>query len=223
MAIDRAIDRLTNAVGGGSNPLDYDDFISGNAEKVTFKGELVPPYAFVYKKNLEEVYLPNAIYIGPNSFTEDTLSESIYDKEIIDLFKNLKLKKVYAPKVTNIEAFAFSSSYIQNIELGNELSIIGNFAFDNCERLFKIKLPKSVSYIKANAFTFSGLNNVDLTAFNVEDDVPILEGVFSSIFPYDNLGFKVLFSSQEVLDKFAQNNRWSGGSEYFKVADQNET
>ena len=55
--------------GGNSGQQMLDDFIAGESSIVTYNGEIVRQYSFYGKPGIEEVYLPNAIYIGHHAFS----------------------------------------------------------------------------------------------------------------------------------------------------------
>lgn len=173
-------------------------FIAGDMEYVTFEGELVPHYAFTFKKNLKEVYLPNATYIGAYAFfTEPGVCASAFDPEEQEAFDNFVLEKVVAPEVTNIENMAFihigdSVDYsLKEVITGTKLVSIGENAFTgrsglktfnfnegllvisshafSTSGIVYAKIPKTVEFVGHNAFKTSSLKVVDLTDFDINE------------------------------------------------------
>lgn len=128
------------------------------------------------------------------------------------------------------------SNFIRKIELGNNITTIGNNTFDNCVNLSSITLPNSVTTIGDHAFryctglssitlpnsvttigdhAFSGCYNVRYYDFSTFTTIPELGGinVFSSIFknPYANTKIRVPLS---LYKTWIKSEHWSDYSDY---------
>lgn len=78
-----------------------------------------------------------------------------------------KLGFVWIPKVTHIRSHAFEECDKLEHFSAPSLKRIGLKAFYGCSSLYHTTIPEGVEYISANAFTNSGLNEIELTG-NVE-------------------------------------------------------
>lgn len=224
-------EEFANDIGTIQTGGDLESFIAGTSTSVTYEGEIVRDCAFAGMSDLEEVNLPNALYIGCNAFSNfynaTIVSESTGDMH----FNNDSLQTVNMPKVTNIMQDAFNECVgLTSIELPNTLIRIGNRAFYE-SGLLTVSIPNSVLYINGSAFSFcpsltkvilpnsiiklsgeafascNSLVIIDLTAFNSSDAVLNIanERVFDNI----NSNAKFYFKDQATLDKFAAVQYWS--------------
>lgn len=218
--IEHMIKEITKEVEEGQSQGMLDEFIAGDLKKVTYNGELVPHRAFQFKKNLKEVYLPNAIYIGGSAFfNEKGVSASAFDPEEQEAFDELVLEKVIAPEITTIDNNAFLYSNIKEFIHGDKLVFIGIRAFIGCSNLTYFKLSPSVVSIGDQAFYSIPILNVDMTDFKIDDVPPTGPVGITGVFDETNSNLKFYFSSQEVLDKFASTTDWSAFASHFIVGD----
>ena len=154
-----------------------------NGPGVEFVGSL----AFCLCADLEKVQLsPNLIKIGRNAFngcealTQIELPSSITDIES-GAFQSSGLTSVVLPE--NIEVLqntVFSNcDYLESITLNDNLKAIGGYAFSGCSSLPFISIPAGVEEIENHAFmnTFS-LARVDCYAYN-----PPVIGFYTFDFP----------------------------------------
>lgn len=65
-------------------------------------------------------------------------------------------------KVTSIGGFGYSN--VSEVKLPNTIETIKGLAFKGCEKLSKINIPNSVSYIGINAFLESGITEITIPA-----------------------------------------------------------
>lgn len=79
-------------------------------------------------------------------------------------FENTPIISIANVNYTLIEDFAFSNnSEIVEVDLSaSSLMVIGTSLFENCTRLTKIVLPKTVYWIKSNAFARTKIFNLEL-------------------------------------------------------------
>lgn len=98
---------------------------------------------------LESVTLPNSVTsIGVGAFIDTNISE-------IDLPDNL----------TELGESAFANCInLKNVIFSEGLTVIKETAFNGCTSLEYVDLPDSVTSIQGNAFSFSGLKEVDFPA-----------------------------------------------------------
>ncbi|MBR2969431.1 MAG: leucine-rich repeat protein [Clostridia bacterium] len=155
--------------------------------------EYVGAYAFKGCPNLWRVQIEGATIIFKDAFKGCTnlkivsLSEDV--KTIAKhAFAYTGLSSINIPKNTRIEEYAFEKSKLKyafipdvnNIEHGvfhdcEELSnvtilggeVIRNWTFHGCRSLTNIKLPASITEIKDNAFTDTGLTRVEIPSTTI--------------------------------------------------------
>ena len=148
-------EEFANDIGTIQTGGDLESFIAGTSTSVTYEGEIVRDCAFAGMSDLEEVNLPNALYIGRDAFANHYYysDSEISDPSSGDLaFNNNSLTTVNMPKVTNIMQSAFEECEgLTSIDLPNTLIRIGNQAFGN-SGLESIVIPDSVLYIDHRAF-----------------------------------------------------------------------
>lgn len=70
---------------------------------------------------------------------------------------NKSLKKVILPQSLKVIGYnSFMESYVEEVVLGDNIIIINDGCFSNCERLKKINIPSSVKQIGKDAFANNG-------------------------------------------------------------------
>ncbi len=93
---------------------------------------------------------------------------TVYDgAEIIGVsaFGNCeKINKVnLGDKIREIKEFAFSGSFISDINIPDSCTIIGDSAFKYCENLTKLNIPAGVTELARSMFMYSGVRELILT------------------------------------------------------------
>ena len=138
-------------------------------------------YAFYLCKKLQRVLIPStvtsigesafiacdsmiSIEVDINNVNYSSLDGVLFDKEQSILIKypdNLSGSYVVPDSVETIEANAFASSKLSYVTLSNNISTIGDYAFQNSENLLTITIPGSVENVSKGAFYFcTGLTEV---------------------------------------------------------------
>lgn len=119
----------------GANAFDWNFFI----KKLTILGEAVEidEYAFA-SSNIEEIFMPNctALRLGTGAFIHC-----------------VKLKRVIAPKADTsmIPSCCFEGCLeLQQVDM--RFSAVGHHAFHGCRELYRIRLPKVLTYAEPRAF-----------------------------------------------------------------------
>lgn len=114
---------------------------------------------FLYDKKINQIVFSDEMtYIPESMFSEAKLADNI----TITIPANVK----------SIGNSAFSSSNVGNVIFAEDskLEKIGNFAFNQCEKLTEITLPESLKEIGMSAFKTSGL-----TSITIPENVEIIE------------------------------------------------
>ena len=165
-----------------------------NLEKVVFEGELdkIPSKTFAGCAKLKEIVLPKGLeIIGDSAFRGCNELEELHIPEgVVKIGSRcfagcLKLKEIIIPSsVTVIEKGLFAeeiysgtaSSSIEKVVLSEGVQIIDKRAFESCNSLKEISLPKSLKQIREEAFSWcdnleqinlsNGLESISPLAFN---------------------------------------------------------
>lgn len=119
------------------------------------------------EKNGAEIVGVKLVKVNP-ILTEYTVPSSV--REIgRDAFRNTDIKKVIVSEgVEEIGICAFMDTPLEYISLPKTLKVIDAYAFDGCENLVELIIPKSVYRIGDNAF--KNLPSCVITFLNEEDD-----------------------------------------------------
>ncbi|MFQ6752447.1 MAG: leucine-rich repeat domain-containing protein [Clostridia bacterium] len=127
--------------------------------------------AFKGCTNLKIVGLNESIHtIGKHAFFNTGLSSINIPKTTFVgeyAFEKSKLKYVFIPDINNIEHGVFHDcEELTNVTiLGGE--VIRHWTFHGCHNLTSIKLPASITEIKDNAFTDTGLTRVEVPSTTI--------------------------------------------------------
>lgn len=133
--------------------------------------EIVHKDAFRLCENLKIVSInPTIRRIGKRAFSNTgVVSINIPRNAKVEeyAFQNSKLQYAYIPDINNLEHGVFHScEELNNVTiLGGE--VIPQWLFHGCRSLTSIKLPASITEIKNNAFTKTGLTRVEIPASTV--------------------------------------------------------
>ena len=112
--------------------------------------ESIGEYAFGYCRSLTSVDLSSCKTLGSNSFSSCSALESVGSTKLLTNIPN--------------SAFEFCSN-LQNVDLSNCTSV-GSSAFQGCSKINHLNLNKC-TYISSNAFSYCGLEEIDLTTVKV--------------------------------------------------------
>lgn len=171
----------------------YVDMISNNVTSVSDENVTsVRQSCFSYCRKLQEVYLPNVTFIGPEAFLMcEMLSKiNIQNVETLDdsaLACCSRITELYLPKAITIGRSACSGMpNLKKITLGNVKTIgISAFQSNDYFKEIDISLNENVDGIDAHAFynsfrlsklTIRGTALIPLKNSNAFDDTPIAEG-----------------------------------------------
>ena len=131
------------------------------------------PAHFLYDSTIDSFDVPLHIeYIGKKAFSGS-------DIKTITFNKNSVLENIHD------DAFAYCHE-LEEIELPQEVLIIGDYAFKDCSKLRKIFIPKEVGTISLNAFT--GCRNLTIYSDDVNSKSMLWDELTSR-------GFKVIIRS----------------------------
>ena len=122
--------------------------------------------------NLTTISIPNSVtHIGEGAFINTKWYNNQPDGLVYAGLVAYKYKGTMTQKTTVIiqdgtlgvasEAFA-NCDNLYNIEIPNSVSVIGESAFSGCTNLRSIDLPNSIDYISDNLFYGSGLNHMEI-------------------------------------------------------------
>lgn len=94
----------------------------------------------------------SAFYNQPN-LTKVTISSSVTEIPAYLFYKNASLTLTSLPKVKKIGASAFQDcSKLTTLNLGQDLQVVGNDAFNGCSNVTKLTFPDATTTIGARAF-----------------------------------------------------------------------
>ncbi|MEE1011525.1 MAG: leucine-rich repeat protein [Acutalibacteraceae bacterium] len=125
-----------------------------------YDGENLPQSPFITSEKLKTITLYNTVkelpaflYSGLKNIDKVTLPESVTDIGV-GAFANSTVSETESlANIESIEEYAFKNcTYLEEINLGNKLMIIGMEAFSGCDSLKSIYIPDSVSNIEISAF-----------------------------------------------------------------------
>ena len=112
-------------------------------------------YAFGYQRDFNESpirYGYSAFYNQPN-LTKVTISSTVTEIPAYLFYKNASLTLTSLPKVKKIGASAFQDcSKLTTLNLGQDLQVVGNDAFNGCSNVTKLTFPDATTTIGARAF-----------------------------------------------------------------------
>lgn len=112
-------------------------------------------YAHGYQRDFNESpirYGYSAFYNQPN-LTKVTISSSVTEIPASLFYKNASLTLTSLPKVKKIGASAFQDcSKLTTLNLGQDLQVVGNDAFNGCSNVTKLTFPDATTTIGARAF-----------------------------------------------------------------------
>lgn len=112
-------------------------------------------YAFGYQRDFNEGpirYGYSAFYNQPN-LTKVTISSTVTEIPAYLFYKNASLTLTSLPKVKKIGASAFQDcSKLTTLNLGQDLQVVGNDAFNGCSNVTKLTFPDATTTIGARAF-----------------------------------------------------------------------
>lgn len=216
--------------------------------------EYIGEAAFSNCTSLESITLPNCICVGRGAFTDcstlsnvnipnvNTIDEggfsgtySLYELILPnaitindDVFVNSKLKKLIAPKLNYMGAYAFSAyGFIKSLgrddyKVNNnleyiyapELKDLSDYAFAYTGGLTKLDLP-NLKTIGCNAFYESSVNYLDAPSLEKADSLPIAENstaILSSKFKecsLDSNGYDLTIygTPDTYAEKYANSNK----------------
>ena len=134
-----------------------------------YKVTVIGNRAFADNTKVKTISLPDTVTsIGEMAFDGCTSLKKInIPKKVTKIgfraFSGTSLKSIKLPKIEKIEDSVFESSNIKSVTLSDGLKTIGENAFQNCEKLEKINIPKSVTSIGSSAFdSCYNLKKIDL-------------------------------------------------------------
>ena len=122
--------------------------------------DALPSSPFVDSKKLKSINLYNTVkelpaflYSGLQTIDKISLPESVTDIGV-GAFANSTVSGFDSlANIESIEEYAFKNCYfLEEIDLGNKLMIIGTGAFSGCDWLKSLYIPDSVSNIETSAF-----------------------------------------------------------------------
>lgn len=129
---------------------------------ITFGGVLtkIGDNAFREKSNLKSIIIPDGVIdLGEIVFSRCYNLESVTLPNGIEFLKNsvfsncISLTEINIPEsVTRIERYAFSNTPIENIDIPENVTVIGDGAFTSCYSLKSIVIPNKVESIGQQAF-----------------------------------------------------------------------
>lgn len=112
-------------------------------------------YAFGYQRDFNESpirYGYSAFYNQPN-LTKVTISSTVTEIPAYLFYKNASLTLTSLPKVKKIGASAFQDcSKLTTLNLGQDLQVVSNDAFNGCSNVTKLTFPDATTTIGARAF-----------------------------------------------------------------------
>lgn len=112
-------------------------------------------YAYGYSRDFSESpirYGYSAFYNQPK-LAKVTISSTVTEIPAYLFYKNASLTLTSLPKVKKIGASAFQDcSKLTTLNLGHELQVVGNDAFNGCSNVTKLTFPDATTTIGARAF-----------------------------------------------------------------------
>ena len=112
-------------------------------------------YAFGYERDFSESpirYGYSAFYNQPK-LAKVTISSTVTEIPAYLFYKNASLTLTSLPKVKKIGASAFQDcSKLTTLNLGQDLQVVGNDAFNGCSNVTKLTFPDATTTIGARAF-----------------------------------------------------------------------
>lgn len=142
----------------------------------------IEEFAFEGCSSLRSIIVPNSMfYISNSSFADciNLTSVTIHSNKVKDWFGYNKFIQeiILGDSVTVIDDFAFyECSALNSVSIGKNVTSIGWNAFGNCSRLTSISIPESVTDVRWRAFA----NCSNLTSISIlSEDIFIEEYAFS--------------------------------------------
>ena len=181
--------------------------ISKNAfTNSTFSGIIIPPkLEFIDEKWNKNPYIKK-VEISPQNKNFAFLKEKFLvkfnqkEKTSILYFSLIDTTEIEIPSnVTKILNHAFQNrKSLQSVtfEENSQLEEICKFAFDGCNNLSEIRLPKSVKILEKSAFS----NCDKLSNFSIETDSKLVK-IGENIFPYSNITELFIPDSLEEIEE----------------------
>lgn len=108
--------------------------------------------------HIAKIILSNTLRtIGEKAFYESRINELIIPETIESIgayaFENSLLRNVYLPDVKDIGEYAFRYCYgLENVNLGDSLTVVADYLFYECSRLRDIYFGQSMDEIRPRAF-----------------------------------------------------------------------
>lgn len=134
----------------GDNAFDYS---YDNLKNITLGKSVI----HIGKEAFGHCYKLEAITVDKeNSNYSSDMYGVLFNKDKTKLIKyscgNAQKSYTIPDSVTVVDTEAFGNSKLENIIIGNSVSIIEEFAFSDCNYLKNVTIPKSVTEIKENSF-----------------------------------------------------------------------
>lgn len=108
------------------------------------------------------------VRVGREAFADTQWLQTLVIPESVimidaETFRNSSIKSVTLPKNLRFISYKlFYGSSVESIQIPESVTIIGDYAFQNCGELAELTVPDSVWMIGAHAFNGSGVRSVNL-------------------------------------------------------------
>ena len=143
----------------------------GSATSVIISGySSIGSSAFQNKSKITSVTIPNSVTtIGEYAFSNCTAVTSVilysYISNVGYVFfglNNANMSWTFDYSGAIPEGACNGRSLMTSVTIGNQITTIGNYAFQSCTGLTSVIIPTSVTSIASNAFQGSGLTTVTI-------------------------------------------------------------
>ena len=177
------------------------------------------PYAFAGNSALEKITIPANItrYIGERCFVNSAIKNIIVKS-------NCNIPDYFCPQCSNLANIIFS----------DEITLIGQGAFESCPKLTTIKLPDNLQYIRTYAFRATKLNNFvipsKVLSIGSQSFRSIGQNRTITLLPttpptiqsdtFDEITFEKIIVPKGTAETYKAATNWSSFADYIVEADE---